>query len=71
MWMQTTKVTFNLPDDDVAALRRLAAARNLTVTAVLRQAIATEVFLNDALAGGSTLLVEKPDGTLRQLVYKV
>lgn len=68
--MESTKATFNLPNEDITELKRLAALRGTTVTAVLRQAIATEAFVNNELQNGSKLLVEKPDGRLRELVFK-
>ncbi len=66
--MEVTKATFNLPNDDIAELRRLAEANHTTVTAMLRQAIATQAYINKEIENGSKLLVEKPNGQIRELV---
>ena len=64
----TKKATFTLPDDDIDTLRRLAREREMTVTATLRRAIATEAFLEKERQQGSRLLIEKADGKIVEIV---
>jgi predicted transcriptional regulator len=64
------KFSVNLPDETVGALRELAEKRNTTVTQVLRDAVASEVFLQRELETGAKLLIEMPDRRTRELVFK-
>jgi len=63
------KVSFNLPEDELEQLRELADARRVSVTQALRQAIATEWFLADQ-PDGSKVLIESPDGRVREVVFR-
>jgi predicted transcriptional regulator len=64
------KVTVNLPDDAVAALKQLAAEREETQTQVLRRAIASEQFLHEEVKKkGRKLLIEQEGGTLREIQF--
>jgi predicted transcriptional regulator len=65
-----TKVAFNLPEEDVAALKDLAIRRQTTVTHVIRQAIASEKFLDEEISRGGKILVER-DNSLREVVFKL
>jgi hypothetical protein len=65
------KLTVNLPKDEVDALKRLAEKRHLTMTDVIRQAIGTEMFLDDAKEQGSTVLIEdKKKKSVQRLVLR-
>jgi hypothetical protein len=64
------KVTVNLPEDAIELLRRLAEERSTTMTEVLKSAIKTEGFIDKTTAEGSKVLVQAPDKTLRQLVFR-
>jgi hypothetical protein len=66
--MAVTKATFNLPEEDIEALRRSARAHHTTVTSILRRAIATQLFVDQERETGGKLLVEKPDGKIREVV---
>jgi predicted transcriptional regulator len=68
--VETTKVTFNLPTEVLAALKQLAAERQTTVTSVLRSAISTEVFLSEKVRSGAKILVEGPDHKLQRVLYR-
>ena len=50
---ETKKASFNLPVDDLAALKELASRRHTTATQVLRQALATELFIQNLVDRGS------------------
>jgi Ribbon-helix-helix protein, copG family len=52
----TRKVSFNLPEDEIEQLRELAKARHTTATQVVRQALATELFLQQLVDRGARLL---------------
>lgn len=64
------KVSINLPKLELDELRELAERRQITVTAALREAIAAKVFLDEARASGSSILVRDNDGTLREVVFR-
>ena len=62
------KVTVNLTQDEVDKLKAIAEEKGVTVTDVLRRAIATESFLQDAKTDGSKILIEDNDKKVRQVV---
>ncbi len=66
----SVKVTVNLPDETVEAIKTIAAQRGTTVTEALRRAVESEKFLSEETRSGSKILVEKPEGTIRQVVFK-
>lgn len=63
------KTTLNLPRDELEALKQLAARRVISITQALRQAIQTELFVQNLVDQGGKLLVQLPDGDLQQLVF--
>ncbi len=64
------KVSFNLPEEALGALKDIAAERETTVTEVLRDAISKEVFFNRELAKeGSRVLLQSKDRKVRELVF--
>lgn len=65
--MATKKASFNLPDEELETLRQLASERQVTVTQALRQAIADSNFIQDQVREKNKLLVEKKDGSLREV----
>ena len=65
-----TKVTVNLPEETVRDLRRLARKQGISMTQVLRYAIALESFVVDERSGGSKLLIERADGRVREVVIR-
>lgn len=63
-----TKASFNLPDEDLQELRRLAKERNVTVTYALRQAIADSAFLQDeVIKQKNKLLLQDEQGISREV----
>jgi hypothetical protein len=62
------RVTAKLPGRAVEQLRRNAALRGDTLTHGLKAAIATRLYLDEALRDGGTVLIRKKDGTLVELV---
>jgi len=66
-----TKISANLPDDAVEALKRLATKRGISMTEVLRTAINTEEFLDKARTEeGKKVLLEDKKGGIRELVFQ-
>lgn len=71
MSRNVVKISANLPEDAVQALRNIADAEGITVTEVLRRAISTQKFVHDTVSAGSKLLVEDPtEKSLRQVVFR-
>lgn len=64
------KLSVNLSEDVVEALRELAKKRNVTMTEVIRDAIGTEKFLEDARQSNKKILIEDEKGQVRQLVFR-
>ena len=65
------KISVNLTEDAVEALKDLAAKRGTTVTEVLRRAISTEKYLDDVQRGeGAKVLLEDKKGQIRELVFQ-
>jgi Ribbon-helix-helix protein, copG family len=65
-----TKVTVNLPDETVEALKSIAADRGTTVTEALRQVIESQRFLDSEVQKGSDLLIQNPtDKSVRQVIF--
>lgn len=67
---EVAKVTFNIPADELAALKELAAEQHLTVTDTLRKAIATEKFLRENLKDGTKLLLQHPDRSYERIILR-
>lgn len=63
------KFSINLPDDTVQALRELAERRQVSVTHALRQAIATEAYLDEQIRQGAKILIEIK-GRVKEIVWR-
>lgn len=55
------KISVNLSDQVLEALRGMAASDSVTVTEVLRRAISTHKFIEDAQRDGKLIYVRDPD----------
>jgi hypothetical protein len=64
------KASFNLPADELDELRREAEARHVTVTQVLREALADRRFLNDQQRKNKKILLKSPDGDVAEVVFR-
>ncbi len=64
------KTSVNLPDVTLAALESIAKKRGKTMSQVIRDAIATEQVLQEAVDGKSKVLIEGKDGSMRQLIIR-
>lgn len=65
-----TRVTFNLPDDTVAALKKQAEEREISVTEALRQAIENQQLLYEESRKGTKVLLDSPNAPLRQVIIR-
>ena len=63
------KSTFQLAPQDVQRLKFLANEQGITVTHSLRRAIATEEAIYNYFREGSKILVQTPDGEVKELEY--
>lgn len=61
-------MTVNLPEDIVEILRKYAEERGITLTEALRRAITHENYFANEIEAGGTVLIEKPDKSLREVV---
>lgn len=64
------KVSIDLPSDVLDAIRTIAEHRNLTMTDAICRAVATESYIEDQINNGGTILVKKPDGTYKEVVFR-
>ena len=68
--IEVVKASFNIPKDELQDLKDLAARRGIPVTQALRQAIASELFLQQQADDGKKLIVESDSGSKMQLVFQ-
>lgn len=71
MGAKPVKVTVNLPEDTVDAIKRIAEERGTTVTEAMRQVIESQRYLQQEIKQGSKVLIEKPDQSLRQVIFNI
>ena len=62
------KTTISLPEDAVAVLHELAAARNVSFAEVVRRALTMDKYLTDARKEGCRILVEDPEKLVKEIV---
>lgn len=66
------KVSFNIPAQQFEDLDNLAASRGVTMTEVLRRAIASEMFLQSEADKGRNIIIEDDNGKNRkQLIMSI
>ena len=66
-----TKISVNLSDEVVEILREMAARENVTMTEILRRAISTQKFLEDAKAEGKTILLrDETTKEIERLIFR-
>lgn len=67
--MITVKV--NLTEEDVEELKKVCAAKGVTMTQAVRRAIAMQKFVDETVAQGDRLLIEQRDkDVVRELVVR-
>lgn len=66
--MSSVKMSVNLPQNAVDALRSMATESGLSMSEVLRRAILTEKFLKDEAKSGNKILLMDKNDKYRQVV---
>jgi len=64
------KTSVNLPDSTLASLEEIARKRGKSMSQVIRDAIATEKFLQDATDHGGKILIKDKDSSVKQLLIR-
>jgi hypothetical protein len=65
-----TKVTVNLPEATVDAIKEMAERRGITQTEAIRQAIDTQHYIDSEVQKGREILLQNPDNkTVQRLVF--
>lgn len=64
-----SKTSVNLPESLALELKDRAEARGDSFTQALKEAVALKLYVDDATADGGRLLIERPDGSLREIVF--
>jgi predicted transcriptional regulator len=63
-----TRITADVPDEDVERLERIAQRIHSNKTTALVRALRTSALLEDAAASGSKIEIIDKDGTRREIV---
>lgn len=64
------KTSFNLTEDALDTLKRLAEKRGSTIAEALRQSIADAGFIRDTIDKGGKVLIDDGTGPVKQLVLR-
>ena len=64
------RLTIDLPNEVYDKIQQIADERNITLTAALRQAIATEDFIRTQVENGGKVLIQKRDKTFTEVVFR-
>lgn len=64
-----TRITADVPDEDVERLEKLADRIHSTKTTALVRALRTSTLLEDAAAAGSKVEIVDKDGTRREIIF--
>ena len=68
--MKVFKTSVNLPDVTLSVLESIAKKRGKTMSQVIRDAIATEQVLQEAIESNSKVLIKETDGSIKQLIIR-
>jgi len=61
--------TVHFSADADAALRDMAGRHGVSLVEELRRAISSHAYLDDAAQRGAKILVQEPDGSIKELVF--
>lgn len=67
---EVKKTTVRLPEETLAKLRKLAEDQEITLTAALQKAIATEDYVRGEIKKGGKIIVEKPNHTFSEVIFR-
>ncbi len=65
-----TQYKISLSDDVIKKLQEIAQRRGISMTEAIKIAINTEDYIQTQIEKGGKILVEKPDNTLREVIFK-
>lgn len=68
--MSVHRVNVNFSEEAWRTLRDLAERKNKTISDVIRDAIALEVWFHEATTDGGRVLVERDSGRVREVVRR-
>lgn len=68
--MGQVKLSVNLSEETVGALRALAERRGVSMTEVIRRAISDAKYLDDAVREGKKILIEDSDRNIKEIVFR-
>lgn len=63
------RMSINLSAEAADALRALTTKRGITLTEAIRRAISTQKYVDDASSRGARILIEEPDGSVKELIF--
>jgi hypothetical protein len=64
------RVNVSLSEETIALLQGIARRRGVSMTEAVRIAIKTEDYIEQQIESGSKILIEKPDKTVREVVFR-
>ncbi|MFD3685446.1 ribbon-helix-helix protein, CopG family [Nocardiopsis sp. NPDC058631] len=69
--MSYQKISVNLSDEVMQALKAMVERDNVTMTEAIRRAISTQKFLDDAQRSGQRILLEDPESKdVQRIVFR-
>lgn len=66
----TKRMSISLAGDAAQMLEYLATSQCITQNEALRKSIATEAYLRQEMVQGTKVLLQKPDGEIREVVFR-
>ncbi len=66
----TVKMSVNLSDEAARTLKNLADENGVTITEELRRSISTELWRTEVEKAAGKVLVEYPDGRIREVIFQ-
>lgn len=70
VFSKPTRMSVSLPSDAAQMLETLATNQGISKNEALRKAIATEAYFQREISQGSTILVQKANNELREIVFR-
>lgn len=67
---KVVKMSVNLSEEAVEALKSMASDRGVTVTEILRHAIGLEKYVDQVQKDNGKILIETSKGQVRELVFR-
>jgi metal-responsive CopG/Arc/MetJ family transcriptional regulator len=67
---QTKRVSVSLPLETIEQLDKIASRHGITMTDAIRRAIATEAYIDSKIQEDSKILIQKPDNSLIEVVFR-